>query len=595
MLQHIEKRHDHIWPAVLRALLSLRRDVGLVQPCDQDAITFLGHRADADLNPGECLRHIDALVTHAPTDVIGTSLIGYLNLSRMGGLVVAMLSSATIDDAIALLQEHADYFFDYQCNIITEEQNGELNLSWQSHLPALAASLYVYVLLAIFRHLAGRQFDYIRVTLPSPGYTILAPISNAQIIPGTQPSLTFLSKWNHARSFQHNPTLLAAVRQTLMPTGKQPLLRRMMTLFESTRHPARLRIQHVAEALGLTESALRKQLKQDGLSFSLSLKRYVHELASQQLLAQMKTDDIAEQLGFADRRSFDRSFKEFTGVSPGQFRQMGNRMRFQRANTSLDNIVSSLPPLPETVRAILALDDKQMQVPGVVALVQKDPIFYAHLMGKASRATFGKKPASLSEAISRNIGLANIKHLAVMYTAQQQLSRQSRFGDVSELTDAMLLSEKVYQLLVKEVPADTRPECEQQLVLFGLLSLLLIFHTDSVYADSALYHWQTEHDFAGFQRRLHAETGICLYGATSLMLLKWGFAGDVNKQLWQLCEHDDQQTQHALYQIKLSHDIAMTLLFPKADEPGRQQWCQHVENDALSQQIMALLAKWQSQ
>ena len=364
-----------------------------------------------------------------------------------------------------------------------------------------------------------------------------------------------------------------------------PLKQQVKEAFLKAPSPARIRSEWVATQLGQTESAFRRQLRQESISFSALLKEYIHDQSCHRLLSGEKTEDTAAHLGFSDRRSFERSFKEHAGISAGQLRQLGNRLRFQKGNGNLINVVENLPPLPNSIQSLLNMDCETMTLADVVSLIEKDPIFQAHVMSKASRAVYGSVPKNLEQAIGRNLGLGNIRNLAVIFAAQQLLTSQCRFDKVNLLTDAMLLSLTIFQRLFgfNRLNED-QTEQVKQLLLFGTLSLFLIFHDECLFSDGAVTHWDESASFDVFLNRINDEYGVCLYGATSLMLLRWGFNSAVNQQLWKLCSNDENGNSDSLTgQITLCHTIAFNLLNSQETPEYSQDTLTKVQSEMLEE------------
>ncbi|ABC31326.1 AraC-type DNA-binding domain-containing protein [Hahella chejuensis KCTC 2396] len=77
----------------------------------------------------------------------------------------------------------------------------------------------------------------------------------------------------------------------------------------------------VAERLGVTARTLQRRLSEYHSSYQLLLDEVRLEMAQDMLThSDVPIPDIARQLGFAEVRSFHRSFKNHTGVTPGEFR-----------------------------------------------------------------------------------------------------------------------------------------------------------------------------------------------------------------------------------------------------------------------------------
>lgn len=80
----------------------------------------------------------------------------------------------------------------------------------------------------------------------------------------------------------------------------------------------------VAEKLHITPRTLQRRLKQQGLSYQQLRDEIRLELAEDYLLnTNLSIAEIATLLGFAEPRSFHRSFKGWTGLSPGDYRSSG--------------------------------------------------------------------------------------------------------------------------------------------------------------------------------------------------------------------------------------------------------------------------------
>jgi AraC-like DNA-binding protein len=82
------------------------------------------------------------------------------------------------------------------------------------------------------------------------------------------------------------------------------------------------RKERVAEQFNMTLRTLQRHLQQAGTSYQQILDQLRQELAEHYLLrSDLTIQDIASYLGFTEPRSFHRSFKSWTGQTPGQFRE----------------------------------------------------------------------------------------------------------------------------------------------------------------------------------------------------------------------------------------------------------------------------------
>jgi AraC-like DNA-binding protein len=80
-------------------------------------------------------------------------------------------------------------------------------------------------------------------------------------------------------------------------------------------------IDAVSNSLGLQPRVLQKRLKAENSSFSRLLQDTRLEIAKQNLLHDKTSiTDLALNLGYADVSVFSRHFKQWTGVSPRNWR-----------------------------------------------------------------------------------------------------------------------------------------------------------------------------------------------------------------------------------------------------------------------------------
>ena len=72
----------------------------------------------------------------------------------------------------------------------------------------------------------------------------------------------------------------------------------------------------------MTVRTLQRHLQLAGSSYQEILDQLRQELAEHYLLrSDLPIQDIANYLGFTEARSFHRSFKGWTGMTPGEFRE----------------------------------------------------------------------------------------------------------------------------------------------------------------------------------------------------------------------------------------------------------------------------------
>ena len=77
----------------------------------------------------------------------------------------------------------------------------------------------------------------------------------------------------------------------------------------------------ISGALNMSAPTLRRRLKKEGTTFQ-HLKDQARCEAAKLCLdsAELSINEVALQMGFTDPSAFHRSFKKWTGLTPGQFR-----------------------------------------------------------------------------------------------------------------------------------------------------------------------------------------------------------------------------------------------------------------------------------
>jgi AraC-like DNA-binding protein len=73
--------------------------------------------------------------------------------------------------------------------------------------------------------------------------------------------------------------------------------------------------------LNMSPRTLRRRLEKEGTSYQRIKDNARRDVAISSLTRdRMTVSDVAEQVGFSDPSAFHRSFKKWTGLSPGEYR-----------------------------------------------------------------------------------------------------------------------------------------------------------------------------------------------------------------------------------------------------------------------------------
>ncbi|MCY1337697.1 HTH-type transcriptional activator RhaS [compost metagenome] len=115
---------------------------------------------------------------------------------------------------------------------------------------------------------------------------------------------------------EHALTLMAGLNDD------EPLPQRVKTALRLLLKDGLPRKERVAERFNMTVRTLQRHLQLAGTSYQEILDELRQELAEHYLTrSDLAVQDIAQYLGFTESRSFHRSFKGWTGMTPGEFRE----------------------------------------------------------------------------------------------------------------------------------------------------------------------------------------------------------------------------------------------------------------------------------
>ena len=85
--------------------------------------------------------------------------------------------------------------------------------------------------------------------------------------------------------------------------------------------PASLTVEHCASILAMSMTSFRRKLTQEETTYKLIQSKFLNELCVKALLTmQTRVDDLAIKLGYSERATFERAFRQKFGTTASQFR-----------------------------------------------------------------------------------------------------------------------------------------------------------------------------------------------------------------------------------------------------------------------------------
>jgi AraC-like DNA-binding protein/HD-like signal output (HDOD) protein len=302
--------------------------------------------------------------------------------------------------------------------------------------------------------------------------------------------------------------------------------------------PASLTIEQCATALAMSMTSFRRKLTQEESSYKLIQSKFLNELCVKILLTmQTKIDDLAITLGYSERATFERAFRNKFGITPSQFRELSLVSSVESNYLKLTEIAENMPPMPDSCQQLLLeKDQNSLNLQRVVDIVSTDVIFSGRIMGQASKAIYGKTPKNLQEAISRNLGIHTIVNFAVVFAVKDALQNHLEQVIIEQYSQAFLLAPKLFQHVRKLLKSDLKFDIAltEQVLVFSLLGVFLLSHRSVYRHEMMLYSLQGIDDLSSLNQHIRESMGISLYSASSLMLSLWHIDASLVKQIGHL-------------------------------------------------------------
>jgi len=299
--------------------------------------------------------------------------------------------------------------------------------------------------------------------------------------------------------------------------------------------PASLTIEQCALSLAMSMTSFRRKLAQEETSYKLIKSKFLNELCVKALLTKhIKIDELALKLGYSERATFERAFRQKFGVTPSKFRELSLIGNDHSSHKKLIEIAENMPPMSSSCRQLLDEKDKDnLDIQRVVEIVSKDVIFSARIMGLASKAIYGKTPKSLQEAVSRNLGVGMVVNFAIVYAMKDSLQDHVEQAVIDQYSEAFLLAPKLFRRIRKSLASTIKFDVvlTEQVLVFALLGIFLLSHKHSYKHKLILHSLQGVDDLCSLNNHVRESAGISVFSSSSLMLSLWHIDANLVKQL----------------------------------------------------------------
>jgi HD-like signal output (HDOD) protein len=351
-----------------------------------------------------------------------------------------------------------------------------------------------------------------------------------------------------------------------MSTDYLSLTQAVNSILSQSKEPAKLTIEQSAIHLKMSATSFRRKLSQEDTSFKKIQQKYLNEFCVAALLTDnISIETLVLKLGYSERATFERAFRQRFGVSPIQFRELSLSVTRLSSYIILRTTVHNMPPLSDSCKQLLSeKDNESFDLQRVLSIVANDAIFTGRLIGLASKAIYGKTPNSLKEAISRSLGINTVVNLAVVYSAKDLLNDHVEQHIIEQCTKAFIIAPKLFQLICRSKGVHIifdKPLIEQVL-LFALLGILLLCHRNTSKYQFADHSIRGVNDLTVLNSYFLKSMGITVFGASSLMLSLWHLDAGVIKELNHLDKLSkksikvSKQDEYVLFMLSCIYSLA---------------------------------------
>jgi AraC-like DNA-binding protein len=304
--------------------VNLLRDAGMVVAQLRQPNSYLSYEKTADL--------LDETARQCREPLFGLRLASCQNLLAIGEVALSGSGQATVADALDFARQylylHASGLHlerskrgeraEVRLSFDFTNERGLLNLSQLS-----AAQLFNAV-----KILTGVDSPHIRLHLQqgavkSPGWQAANAYGKVRFdsaFDGISFPVEYLKRSPQANEDLMREHLLHRM-QLLKTQYPDNLKAQVCHLIGSLLHTGECGIDAVSSSLGVQPRVLQKRLQCEDTSFSRLLQETRLEIAKQNLLRDKTSiTDLALNLGYADVSVFSRHFKQWTGLSPRNWR-----------------------------------------------------------------------------------------------------------------------------------------------------------------------------------------------------------------------------------------------------------------------------------
>ena len=246
---------------------------------------------------------------------------------------------STLSEALVYLNRYYILFSDEAPPIFSRKGDGSVKISFpiakdMESRSQIRLDLVLMITCQWLRQICGREFKLTQLLLPfkAPSYEssyerwLHTPVRfNCQ-----EASVVFPALWLDKQLHQANPHIMNMIKTEVKNLAEKInnralLSDRIRQALTQNRIEFSATQREVAELFHISSRTLNRHLQQEGTSLkSILTQSRIEEAKSMLLDNKQSIEQIAMKIGFSGRRTLDRIFIKYVGMSPAQYRSKRN-------------------------------------------------------------------------------------------------------------------------------------------------------------------------------------------------------------------------------------------------------------------------------
>jgi len=279
------------------------------------------------------------LATLSGKEDIGLSAGASLEARSYNLLQHLLLCCSTLSEALVYLNRYYILFSDEAPPIFSRKGDGSVKITFPinqdtSEQNQIRFDLILTITCQWLRQICGREFKLTQLLLPfnAPSYEssyerwLHTPVRfNCQEV-----SVVFPAFWLDKQLHQANPHIMNMIKTEVKNLAEKInnralLSDRIRQALTQNRIEFSATQREVAELFHISSRTLNRHLQQEGTSLkSILTQSRIEEAKSMLLDNKQSIEQIAMKIGFSGRRTLDRIFIKYVGMSPAQYRSKRN-------------------------------------------------------------------------------------------------------------------------------------------------------------------------------------------------------------------------------------------------------------------------------